>query len=210
MHKKNSLTIVLALLLSASAFAGDEKAGQQKAMVCAACHQLDGNSLVPSYPKLAGQHQHYLIKQLKDYRTAAQTGGQKGRHNPIMGALAMGLSDKDIEDLAAYYAGQTAKPVVSSSDTSKIERGRKLYLGGDKDRHIAACTACHGAQGRGIGSARFPRLAQQDPLYLSQQLKYFRTGTRANDMNQMMRMSAKKLTDGDIEALTAYISTLGE
>ncbi len=78
---------------------GSAEAGKEKAAACAGCHGLDGNSTSPQYPKLAGQHELYLVKTLRAY----QTGRRK---DPLMKPLVAHLSEEDIEDLAAYYASQ--------------------------------------------------------------------------------------------------------
>src|ERR1700693_2274315 len=101
-------TLFAALLVSAATAAGaaDLRAGEAKAKeVCQACHGLDGNSPAPDYPKLGGQHPDYLAKALRDYKAGA-------RKNPIMAGFAGGLSVKDIDNLAAYYAAQPAVLVV--------------------------------------------------------------------------------------------------
>jgi cytochrome c553 len=94
---------LLALLLASPPVAllaeGTPAAGQAKAKVCEACHGLDGKSIAPNYPHLAGQHEDYLVKALADYRAGRRT-------NPIMAPMAANLSDQDIEDLAAWYASQ--------------------------------------------------------------------------------------------------------
>tara|TARA_Y100000588_G_scaffold338115_1_gene379950 strand:- start:102 stop:575 length:474 start_codon:yes stop_codon:yes gene_type:complete len=79
---------------------GSAEAGKQKAMMCAGCHGIDGNSTNPRYPKLAGQHELYLVNALRAYQTGL-------RKHPSMKMLVAHLSDEDTEDLAAYYAGQT-------------------------------------------------------------------------------------------------------
>ena len=78
---------------------GDPAAGQSKSQVCQACHGIDGKSIAPIYPNLAGQHEDYLVKALADYRAGRRT-------NPIMAPMAANLSDQDIEDLAAWFASQ--------------------------------------------------------------------------------------------------------
>ena len=84
------------------AVAADLAAGQAKVKeICQACHGLDGNSQTPDYPKLGGQYPDYLQKALRDYKSGA-------RKNPIMAGFAGALTDKDIENLAAYYASQPA------------------------------------------------------------------------------------------------------
>tara|TARA_B100001094_G_C18196322_1_gene811514 strand:+ start:23170 stop:23811 length:642 start_codon:yes stop_codon:yes gene_type:complete len=213
MYKKNILILMWALLSSQQVLSGNLQAGKQKAMVCAACHQIDGNSMVPIYPKIAGQSLSYLKKQLTDYRSAMRTGGQEGRQNAIMGALVVALSDQDIDDLSTYFSHQAlsyraSSPPDDPMQKKQYELGKQLYRGGDMDRHIAACASCHGWQGQGLASAGFPRISGQNAPYLQDQLKAFRSYKRQNDMNHMMRSTAKKLTDKDIQNLTIYISTL--
>ena len=89
----------LMIAMSAPALAGDADAGKKKSQTCAACHGPDGNSPAPDFPKIAGQHYDYLLKALKDYKSGA-------RKNPIMGPLVANLTQRDIEDLAAYYSSQ--------------------------------------------------------------------------------------------------------
>jgi cytochrome c553 len=86
------------LALASPAFAGDAKAGRQKALQCQTCHGLDGLSKLPEAPNLAGQIEPYLIKSLTEYKTGT-------RQNEMMSVVAPELSDEDIADLAAYYAG---------------------------------------------------------------------------------------------------------
>jgi cytochrome c553 len=99
---KKIFTLLALLGLFGNAQAVDLAAGKAKATeICAACHGVDGNSSIPDNPKLGGQHPDYLKKALTDYKTGA-------RKNPIMGGFAAGLSKKDIENVAAYYASQPA------------------------------------------------------------------------------------------------------
>ena len=91
--------IACASMPIAPAHAGDAAAGKQKAVVCSACHGIDGNSINPLWPNLAGQHAAYLVKQMKAFRSGE-------RKDPVMAPMAMPLSDADIDDLAAFYAGQ--------------------------------------------------------------------------------------------------------
>lgn len=94
------------LVLSAPVYAGgNAAAGQQKAQVCASCHGLDGNSPSRQFPRLAGQYPDYLVKALQDYKTGA-------RKNPIMLGFAANLSQRDIEDLAAYFSRQRGLSVL--------------------------------------------------------------------------------------------------
>lgn len=205
--KKWLLMLGLATAVNHMAFAeGDAEAGKTKAIPCAACHGNDGNSLAAINPKLAGQHEGYLVKQLEEFRLASQTGGAEGRNNPIMNAQAAALTDQDIADLAAWFSSQE----MSSGETPEdvIEIGSALYQGGDVERGITACIACHGPRGNGMGLANFPDISGQHVDYVKSQLEQFRSGQRANDLNGMMRDIAKKLTDEDIRILSAYMAGL--
>ncbi|ODP97739.1 MULTISPECIES: c-type cytochrome [Salinivibrio] len=201
------LALILTLLASASAWAqGDAEAGKAKANTCAACHGADGNSILPDYPNLAGQHANYIEKQLKEFKLGAQSGGEQGRYNAVMAGMVAPLSEQDMADLAAYYATLTPKPGTTPEGSVAI--GRQLYMAGDPERGIAACTACHGPRGNGTPSSGFPKISGQPAKYLASQLKMFRDGDRHNDMNQMMRSVAAKLTDNEIDALSKYLGGL--
>ncbi|MDX1526034.1 MAG: c-type cytochrome [Pseudidiomarina maritima] len=206
--KKIALFVGLYVGLTGFAMAatGNAEAGQQKAAVCAACHGPDGNAPSDMYPKIAGQHEGYLFKQLKDYKLAAETGGSQGRANAIMQGQVMMLSEQDMADLAAFYAGKDMSGGEAPEDV--IAAGKKLFIAGDETRGIAACAACHGPRGDGMGLAKFPDISGQHAAYTKQQLELFRSGERANDMNNMMRDVASKLTDKDIEILSQYIQGL--
>ena len=205
--KKLCLLVCLSLGMSVNAVAeGNPEAGKAKSAVCAACHGADGNSTIDMNPKLAGQHEKYLAKQLTEFRLASQTGGEEGRNNAVMNGMAAGLSDQDIQDLAAYFASQEATP--GATPENMIEAGEAMYRGGDQDRGIPACSACHGPRGNGMAAAGFPDISGQHATYTIAQLKAFRSVERANDMNGMMRDIAMKLTDEDIEIIANYVSGL--
>ncbi|WP_260680397.1 cytochrome c [Thalassotalea sp. PS06] len=183
---------------------GDVALGKEKSATCVACHSADGNSMVPMYPKLAGQSEQYLFKQLMDFKKAVDTNNEEGRVDPVMAGMVAPLSEQDMQNLAAYFASQK----VSASAAQANERGKDLYLGGDASRGITACVACHGVDGQGMALAGFPVIGQQHTDYLKLQLGKFRDGTRGNDMNGMMRNIAAKLTDEDIDAVSQYMSSL--
>lgn len=101
-----TLLAVIVALSPALAFGADVAAGQAKVkQVCAACHGQDGNSPTADYPKLGGQYPDYIAKALRDYKSGA-------RKNPIMAGFAATLTDKDIENVAAYFASQP--PVLAT------------------------------------------------------------------------------------------------
>ena len=176
---------------------GDALKGQEKSGMCVACHGSDGNSISPLTAKIAGQGSAYLAKQLADFKSTA-------RVNPIMAGMAAGLSEQDMADLGAFFATQKTSPGNGEAN----EAGHKLYFGGDSERGISACVACHTASGKGASQAKFPSIAGQHVEYLTAQLKSFRAGERANDNNGMMRKIAMKLSDKDIDALAQFMSSI--
>jgi cytochrome c553 len=201
------LALILTLFVSCSSWAlGSIEAGKAKSAVCTACHGADGNSLITTYPKLAGQHPKYLEKQLHDLKLGAASGGKQGRYDPVMSAMAMPLSDEDMADLAVYFSSLPISD--NSTPEAVVDKGKALYAGGAADRGLTACIACHGARGNGTESSGFPKISGQHADYVKLQLQKFREGTRANDMNSMMGDISKKLTDDDIEILSKYVGGL--
>ena len=179
--------------------AGDATAGKAKSATCAACHNPDGNSTNPQYPKLAGQSADYLTKQLMEFKSGA-------RANPIMLGMVAPLSPQDMEDLAAFYASQQI--VRGAADPALAPVGEAIFRGGNLNSGVSACMACHGATGAGNPAAKFPALAGQQAAYVEAQLKAFRAMERANDAGQMMRAIAAKMTDPEIKAVSSYIQGL--
>lgn len=198
--------------MSSSVFAlGDVAKGQEKSAACIGCHGVGGNSVVPTFPKLAGQHESYLLKQLKDFKLTS-------RKDAIMMGLVMPLSDEDMANISAYYAAQKTTPSIANPDAN-IELGKQIYRGGKKSTGVMACIACHGPNAKGIPTAGFPRLASQHAAYTSKQLKLFRqdslntqTGanelSRTNDDRMMMINFTKNLTNEEIDAVSEYIASL--
>lgn len=181
---------------------GDATAGQAKAAVCGACHGPDGNSPAPNFPKLAGQGERYLTKQLHDIKDGKRTVLE-------MTGLLTNLSDQDLADLAAYFASQ--KGSVGAADPKLVARGEKLFRGGDLEKGLPACTGCHSPNGAGIAAAGFPHLSGQHATYIAKQLTDFRKeeAGRANDGDAaIMRTIARKLSDEDIAAVSCYIQGL--
>lgn len=194
-----SLLLALGLAGVAQA-AGDPVAGQSKVLVCGACHGPDGNSPLPNFPKLAGQGERYLIKQMQDIKNGARVVLE------MTGMLAP-LSDQDVADIAAYYAGQ--KVSVGSAEAALVARGQDLFRGGKLAEGMPACTGCHSPDGSGLAAAGYPQLGGQHAAYITKQLTAFREGERNNDGDSMiMRDIAGKLSNKDIEALSSYVQGL--
>jgi cytochrome c553 len=221
--RKNLLMLSLALGLVGSSSIlhaeGNKNAGKEKAAACVGCHGENGNSMVPTFPKLAQQHSSYLVKQLQAFKEGS-------RQNPMMSAMAMGLSDEDMADIAAYYAAQKISenplPAEDTEDDKEqksttggqdpvqtlIAQGRDLYRNGDLDREVSACIACHGPLGEGNKPAAFPALRSQHADYLMKTLGDFKSGNRSNNPDNMMHMIAKKMTNEQIKAVSYYISIM--
>ena len=192
--------LAMALIFSISTLAqaeGNVQAG--KSTVCAACHGETGVSVNPIWPNLAGQHSGYLVDQLKAFKS-----GQ--RNNPSMTSLVANLSEEDMADLAAYYSSQ---PIPEGNTAKKYVRlGQQIYRGGDMQRHITACIACHGPNGTGNGQAGFPVLSGQHAAYTTAQLQAFKSKERDNDLNHIMRDISSNMTQEDMEAVANYVQGL--
>lgn len=201
-------TVAGALALPAiaqSVVKGDSaKAQPIVTQVCAACHGADGNSVAAANPNLAGQHPEYIFKQLSNFKS--KDGKPAERANPVMGGMVANLSDDDMKNLAAYFAAQAPKP-RSARDPELVKLGQIIYRSGVASKNVAACASCHSPNGAGM-PAQFPRVAGQYAEYTTAQLKAFRTGDRANDPNRMMRLTASKLSDREIAAVSEYIAGL--
>jgi cytochrome c553 len=217
---KTLLALSSALILGLAAHADPAADAQSKAQtVCAACHGPDGNSFNGEWPKLAGQHASYIALQLSYFRCHATKGADCALINRryadpnnippnghLMIAQAASLTDVEIAALAEHYAKQVRKPGVA--DAKLAEAGRKLYQGGSKVNATAACTACHGPDGRGNAAAKYPSIGGQHAVYVANQLKAFRDGSRRGDPNQMMRNIAATLSDDEIAAVAQYVQGL--
>lgn len=199
----NKLIVSLLLTLGISGIAhaaGDATAGQAKAAVCGACHGPDGNSMAPNFPKLAGQGERYLNKQLHDIKSGKRTVLE-------MTGLLTNLSDQDLADLAAYFSSQ--KGSVGAADPKVVAHGEELFRGGKLDQGMPSCTGCHSPNGAGNAAAAFPHLGGQHALYIAKQLTDFREGNRTNDGDtKIMQSIAAKLSNKDIEAVSSYIQGL--
>jgi cytochrome c553 len=179
--------------------AGSAEAGQSKAIVCAACHGVDGNSLNPEWPTLAGQNEAYLVRTLQAFKSGE-------RSNVLMTAQAASLGDQDMADLAAFFASRPRQ--AKAADPKLASAGEHLYRGGNKETGVSACIACHGPTGAGNGPAGYPAIGAQHAPYAAAQLRAYRAGQRTSDLNQMMRNTTARMSDAEIEAVASYIQGL--
>jgi cytochrome c553 len=204
---KNILkALAIAALLPTAALAdglveGDAAAGESKSITCAACHGQDGNSVNPVWPSIAGQHAKYIVEQLQAFKSGA-------RNEPLMLGQVMMLSDEDMANLAVYYEGKAAA-AKSVSDPAVVDRGERLYRGGDRDNATSACIACHGPSGRGNPASSVPAVRGQYAVYSAQQLRNYASGARTSDgPTRVMRDIAATLNEEDIVAVSAYMQGL--
>jgi cytochrome c553 len=165
--------------------AGDPARGKVLGYTCLGCHGIDNyKSVYPTFsvPKLRGQHAEYLVAALKEYKS-----GQ--RNHPTMHAHASSLSDQDMEDVAAYLAGEPVKAVAAQST-------------GTPPAAAATCQACHGRDGVGI-MGMYPTLTGQHSDYLEHVLKDYRRGARKNPI---MEPFANQLKEADLHEVAEYYS----
>jgi cytochrome c553 len=204
--KNINSALLLTLLVSGLARAdglvdGSADAGKAQSAVCGACHGADGNSVNPEWPSLAGQHATYIVKQLQAFKDGR-------RSNPLMMGPVATLSSEDMADLAAYFSEQRPAP-RAVADADLVDKGQSLYRGGDREKGIPACMACHGPTGAGNPAALYPALSGQYAVYTAAQLQAYASGQRTSDNpTKVMRDIAEAMTDEQITAVSSYVQGL--
>ncbi|MCW8127847.1 c-type cytochrome [Microbulbifer halophilus] len=209
--KNTALAFGLVMIAPFAMAEGDAAAGKAKAAACAACHGPDGNSPAPTFPKIAGQGEKYLAKQLMDIKSGA-------REVPQMAGQLDNFDEQDLQDIAAHFASQNMQLSGSQAMSVTLNNGdsvdalvfgRDLYRAGNSETGVPACMGCHSPTGKGNAPAGYPRLGGQYAGYIESQLKAFRSGERANDGDtRTMRTVAKQLSDAEITAVANYIAGL--
>jgi len=166
---------------------------------CSKCHMVNGVSISPIFPNLAGQVPGYIETELKLFR-------QRGRSDPharaFMWGIARAITDEQIKGVALYFSSQPAVQGKASSNPALADKGKLLYENGAPERDIEACTVCHGHSGEGVNTQ--PRIAGQHRDYVALEMVQYRSGLREN---KVMHHVTEKLTDDEIAALVEYIST---
>ena len=163
----------------------------EKLSLCMTCHGKDGIALQPTWPNLNGQSKNYMLKQLQDYKS-------NKRIAPLMQPYAKLLSDKEMLELAQFYANLPYQ-------TSKSHKSHRLYQQGDAKKRIPACSACHGPNALGNDFAKFPKLAGQNAEYLLSQLQAFKKHQRQNDSFHMMQDISQRMTLKDMQDISDYL-----
>ncbi|HKS92743.1 MAG TPA: c-type cytochrome [Tepidiformaceae bacterium] len=167
--------------------------------ICGTCHGPDGNSTNPMFPRLAGQHAGYLVRQLKSFK-------DETRGDPYaiayMWGMASGLSDETIDVLAQYYARQKTGP-GRSHDPATTALGRDIFEHGIASQGVPACAACHGPDA--LGNDSYPRLAGQHADYILKQLASFQSNMRNI---AVMHGVAQNLRTPEMQAVADYLESL--
>jgi cytochrome c553 len=172
------------------------KGGELAAAVCASCHGEQGLTTDPQqFPNMAGQSSFAIYKQLHDYKNGA-------RKNEIMQGVVAELSDEQMADVSAHFASlQQARWDLTWVQTAGAAADA-LARTGDSARGLPACESCHNPYSG--GPVETPVLFAQTKDYLATQLRAYKTGARANDVYQRMRLIAGKLTEQEIDQLAQY------
>jgi cytochrome c553 len=196
-----TLLLACSSIFTTAAIAGDAAAGKGKSAACGGCHGFDGNSPIAMYPKLAGQNEAYITKQVNDFKANTT------RQNAIMMGMVAALSEEDAADIGAYFQAQHVT-AAAPFDEAKAAAGRELFKGGDLQKGIPACQACHGPVGAGVAGIGFPMVGGQYVEYTLAQLNAFKDGSRSNDDKQLMRDIVNQLTEEEMVAVANYIASL--
>jgi cytochrome c553 len=169
--------------------------------VCSNCHGIDGNSVSPNFPRLAGQTEAYFTAQLGGFRNHHRSDPAGFEY---MWGLSRHLTDAQIQGLAAYFAAQVPAP-NAGVDAAFAARGRDVFEHGVAAKEIPPCASCHGAQAQGNGA--FPRLAGQHADYIVKQLLVFqRTDERPE--GSVMKSVAHLLTRDNMASVAAYLQAM--
>jgi cytochrome c553 len=201
-NSKASVAVAAPSSLKGNAQAGKAKAEDER---CIECHGHDGNANdiedgvgnIGKFPRLAGQKAAYIIKQFSEFRSGK-------RSNETMAIMAKTVADRDLLDIAAYFASQK---LVAGDSQGANPLGQSLFLAGDATRGILPCAGCHTGAAQ-EASPENPRIAGQHRRYLQKQLIEWRAGERRNSPGDVMNAVTRGLSDAEIDALANYVSSL--
>ncbi len=199
-----TLVLAFGLAIAGPSWGGDAAAGSRKVEVCTACHAADGNSVIPAYPKLAGQGERYLLRQLRAIK--------RGDWNiPLMAGQLDTMSDQDLQDIAAFYADGRMSP--GATDPDLLQHGQQIYRAGIAARGVPACMACHSPTGAGNAPAGYPHLAGQHAEYILERLEQYRDGKAEyerpyDETARIMSDVTAGMLYNDMKAVASYIQGL--
>lgn len=171
------------------------------AQVCSNCHGIDGNSVSPLFPRLAGQPADYLVKELKEFR-------EKRTSDPMaiayMNGLSRHLTDDQIKGLADYFAKQTPKPNAPVENAQQIAAGKEIYENGIPGKEVMPCMTCHGPKGQ--GKDLFPKLANQHQYYLVREMRAYKETEWRPDTP--MTPITHSMTPEEMKAVAGYLQAI--
>jgi len=197
-----SRVLAALLCLQGAAWGADGAAQMQRGEElvmgrCFLCHGATGDSSSPLYPKLAGQNNEYMLKQLRNFKRGE-------RESSDMRKVVADMDENDMQSVAFFFSRQ--QPSRGNSAYAEMRAlGEKLFSQGDPARGLKPCRECHGDNG--AGSATLPRIAGQHTLYIETQLTLFEERKRTND-NAQMQDVAKRLTTDEVRAVAEYLRSL--
>ena len=197
-----SRLLAVLLCLQGAAWGADGAAQMQRGEElvmgrCFLCHGATGDSSSPLYPKLAGQNNEYMLKQLRNFKRGE-------RDSSDMRKVVADMDENDMQSVAFFFSRQ--QPSRGNSAYAEMRAlGEKLFSQGDPARGLKPCRECHGDNG--AGSATLPRIAGQHTLYIETQLTLFEERKRTND-NAQMQDVAKRLTTDEVRAVAEYLRSL--
>lgn len=197
-HQKQSFLLITLVLMASVLVPPAVQAEGEPNAICTGCHNEDGNSITPEFPKLAGLDAVYIAKQIKDFKNDK-------RVSEIMGPMANQIPDKEIGVLAAYFSKQKRTTGIVT-DPKLAAQGQQIYDDGIVSSAVPACSGCHGEKGE--GTDKFPRLAGQHTVYLITQMNNFKNIVRNNDARKVMRAITLRMTEQDMKAAAEYITSL--
>lgn len=197
-HQKQSFLLILLVLIASVLVPFAVQAEDEPNALCTGCHNEDGNSTTPEFPKLAGLDAVYITKQIKDFKNDK-------RVSEIMGPMANQIPDKDIPFLASYFS-KKKRNTETITDPKVAAQGQQIFDDGIISSAVPACSGCHGEKGE--GTDKFPRLAGQHSVYLITQMNNFKNAVRNNDARKVMRAITLRMTEQDMKAVAEYITSL--
>ena len=170
--------------------------------VCSNCHGVTGNSVSPNFPNLAAQQEAYLVAQLNGFKS-------KSREDPpgpeYMWGLSRNLTDKQIQEIATYFAAQPLSHQGIEGKPDRVAAGKAIFTDGIADKGVPPCGSCHGPEGRGNGN--YPHIAGQHAHYVEKQLAVFQQ-TNARPEGTLMKTVTHNLSNDDIVNVAAYLQSM--
>ncbi len=170
--------------------------------VCSNCHGPTGNSTSPNFPNLAAQQEAYTVSELLEFKGHNRTDPAGYEH---MWGLSQNLTEKQIQELAAYFASARWERQPIEGKPERMDAGKAIFTDGVVTKGTPPCASCHGPDG--LGNGMIPRIAGQHVDYLIKQLKVFQLTDQRPD-GVPMKVILHGLTTEDIENVSAYVQAM--